>query len=353
MPFRFKSRPSETSVAKNIEAVIPGVTLFRRWLALLTDGLTVIIVVSILNASCVPVFSSRKPVVVPSQQDGVSGGLIKPKLQDQEPTNSAQPMYHKDKVNPSDQIKQTAANRSWGLWNRLFGSSPGNKTFSSNSNLSLIKPKLSENPETGADTGKQLGGVTQIVPTREEVRTPAATSQSAESLNGSPDPKEAETGTSGKTPTGKESDGAKAVLESREATANTNENDPARKKDKERDISQSDDQKVQTNFKKHDHAKYVSMIRNKAIDTLNKEPSCDIARLCRDSFTDNWSLILYAKSGKYYSYSVYTWDEIDGSWVASYTSEKRPVASMKKHVGFSSAGKTCQTLKGSEHVEPF
>lgn len=101
-------------------------------------------------------------------------------------------------------------------------------------------------------------------------------------------------------------------------------------------------------FQKHDHAKYTSVIRNKAIDKLNQEKTCDFARVCRDSYTDEWSLTLYFKKNQTYHYVTYSWDEIDGKWDESFVSDKRPLSGWKHHISFSSAGKTCKVLKGAQ-----
>lgn len=100
-------------------------------------------------------------------------------------------------------------------------------------------------------------------------------------------------------------------------------------------------------FQKHDHVKYLELIRAKAIDKMNKEKDVTLARLCRDSTTEEWTLTLYQRRQQYYSFASYVWDEIDGKWEKSLASDKRPVSGWKQHLDFSSAGKDCKVLKGS------
>ncbi|MGB6067866.1 MAG: hypothetical protein WBG50_23925 [Desulfomonilaceae bacterium] len=99
-------------------------------------------------------------------------------------------------------------------------------------------------------------------------------------------------------------------------------------------------------FKRHDHAKYIEKIRNKAKDKVNKEKTCTYATLCRDSTTDEWSLWMYRSEGKAYRFVAYTWDEVDEKWEQSLTSDKRPLSGLKHHLEFTAAGKDCQILKG-------
>ncbi len=101
-------------------------------------------------------------------------------------------------------------------------------------------------------------------------------------------------------------------------------------------------------FKKHDHVEYVELIKSKASDLIKKERDCTLARLCRNSITDEWSLTVYVAQQKYFSFVVYSWDEIDEKWENSYASEKRPASQFAHHLRFSSAGKECTDLKGSQ-----
>jgi len=100
-------------------------------------------------------------------------------------------------------------------------------------------------------------------------------------------------------------------------------------------------------FKKHDHSKYTSAIRGKAIDQVNKEKDVALARLCRDSTTEEWSLTLYRKRQQTYSFVSYVWDEIDEKWEQAFVSDQRPISGWKQHLDFSSSGKDCVGLKGT------
>lgn len=104
----------------------------------------------------------------------------------------------------------------------------------------------------------------------------------------------------------------------------------------------------QTTFKKHDHSKYVSTIRNKAIDKVNQEKNSDYVRVCKDANTDEWSLTFYYRQRQSYYYVTFIWDEIDDKWQESFVSEKRSMSGWKHHLTFSSAGKNCKVLKGSQ-----
>jgi hypothetical protein len=106
-----------------------------------------------------------------------------------------------------------------------------------------------------------------------------------------------------------------------------------------------------TPIKKHDHSKYVTALRNKAIDLLNREENVYYARLCKDFATDQWSFTIYYKQQTIFSFIIYTWDEIDQKWVKSLTSDKRPMARFQKHLNFYTAGKECQILKGGNSTD--
>jgi hypothetical protein len=102
-------------------------------------------------------------------------------------------------------------------------------------------------------------------------------------------------------------------------------------------------------FKRHDHKKYVQMIKNKAKDKLNSEKDVTYARVCRDSTTDEWSLWFYKHEGKAYRFFAYAWDEVDGAWKESLPPDKLPSAAWKHHLKFTSDGKQCEDLKGKPY----
>ncbi len=101
-------------------------------------------------------------------------------------------------------------------------------------------------------------------------------------------------------------------------------------------------------FKKHDHSKYLTTIKNSAIDVVNKEPDSVYARMCKHNTSEEWSLSLYFVQAKNYYFRIYVWDPIENIWAETFESEKRPIAGYKKHLSFSLAGKKCISLKGSE-----
>jgi len=107
--------------------------------------------------------------------------------------------------------------------------------------------------------------------------------------------------------------------------------------------------KADTPFKRHDHAKYMEKIKNKAIDWLNKEKDVSYARLCKDSTTDEWSLWIYRTEGKAYRFVTYVWDEVDEKWKESFKSDKLPISGWQHHLRFSTGGKDCRVLKEKRH----
>ncbi|MFH0958050.1 MAG: hypothetical protein V1897_05025, partial [Pseudomonadota bacterium] len=102
-------------------------------------------------------------------------------------------------------------------------------------------------------------------------------------------------------------------------------------------------------FKKHNHQEYVTRIKNLAIDEVNKEPDSFYANICNNSTTDDWTLRIYFRSNKTFSYKSFVWDSIDDKWNRDYESEKRPLNTWKKHLAFASSGKKCKALKGSSN----
>jgi len=98
-------------------------------------------------------------------------------------------------------------------------------------------------------------------------------------------------------------------------------------------------------FEKPDHAKYVNKIRNKAIDKVNRERLCQLARLCNDSITEEWLLTLYFTEAKTYVFRAYVWDAIDGKWREAFASTKEPLSTLQRHLKISAGGKKCTVLK--------
>ncbi len=102
-------------------------------------------------------------------------------------------------------------------------------------------------------------------------------------------------------------------------------------------------------FKKHNHQEYVTRITNLAIDEVNKEFDVFYATICNDNTTDDWTLTLYFRFDKTFSYKSFVWDAIDSKWDQDYESGKKPLVMWKKHLTFASSGKKCKALKGNSN----
>ncbi|MGO9120917.1 MAG: hypothetical protein ACLQPD_25320 [Desulfomonilaceae bacterium] len=98
-------------------------------------------------------------------------------------------------------------------------------------------------------------------------------------------------------------------------------------------------------FKRHDHTKYLEIIKNKAVDLVNSDKESAYAAICKDMITDQWSLAFYYIQEKTYKFIIYVWDEIDDKWQKSFVSDKQPISSLEKHLKYSSSGKDCKVLK--------
>lgn len=100
-------------------------------------------------------------------------------------------------------------------------------------------------------------------------------------------------------------------------------------------------------FKKHDHLQYVQLIEKKAREMLKEHRDASAVRICKDTTTDQWTMNIYSKDAKSYSFTSYAWDEVDEKWEKSFESQKQPMKRWKSHLDFSAARKTCKMLKGS------
>lgn len=110
--------------------------------------------------------------------------------------------------------------------------------------------------------------------------------------------------------------------------------------------SEEDSSPVEPSFQKHDHSKYKERIKNKAIDNLNKHREATYATLCRDTMTDLWTLTIYRKKKRSFSFISFFWDEIDGKWEKGFDSGKMPLKRWKGHLRYSRSQKACTVLKG-------
>lgn len=98
-------------------------------------------------------------------------------------------------------------------------------------------------------------------------------------------------------------------------------------------------------YKKHDHARYVRLIEDKAREKLKDHRDSSLARMCKDSATDQWTLNIYRKDAKTYSFISYSWDEVDEKWEEIFVSRKQPLARWKSHLDFTAARRKCRMLK--------
>jgi hypothetical protein len=99
-------------------------------------------------------------------------------------------------------------------------------------------------------------------------------------------------------------------------------------------------------YEKFDHVSYQKKIRREAIDIVNKHKKCSLARLCKDFYTDQWSLRIYKRGSKTYSFISYAWDPVAEDWNKSFESPSRPISTWKRNLKFSAAGKECEFIKG-------
>ncbi|MEW6111313.1 MAG: hypothetical protein AB1664_04215 [Thermodesulfobacteriota bacterium] len=101
-------------------------------------------------------------------------------------------------------------------------------------------------------------------------------------------------------------------------------------------------------IKKHDHAAYKRQLKNKAIDIVNNETKCSLARLCKDYITEEWTLTLFTKGDKTFSFTSHVWDPIAEKWKQTFTSKPRPIKNWATHLRVTSSGWECEVLKGRE-----
>lgn len=115
---------------------------------------------------------------------------------------------------------------------------------------------------------------------------------------------------------------------------------------KKQPSADSDSQDLEPSFQKHDHLKYVSSIKNKAIDRLNKHQNATHAIVCKNQTTDLWSFTVYFKRDRTYSYITYAWDDIDQDWKKIFEADRVPISKWRAHMRYSNQDKECSVLKG-------
>jgi hypothetical protein len=101
-------------------------------------------------------------------------------------------------------------------------------------------------------------------------------------------------------------------------------------------------------IKKHDHTAYKRQLKNKAIDIVNNETKCSLARLCKDYITEEWTLTTFTKGEKTFSFTAHVWDPIGEKWKPTFTSKPRPLKNWSTHLRVTSSGRECELLKGRE-----
>lgn len=296
-------------------------------------------------SACVPLLSTQQKETPQS-----SSSLIKPTLQDRPTENALEPTHGQgmNKVSQESGEKNTSPHQ--GLWKRIAGMvQPTRQPEKPSQPAGLIKPTLSESSDSSqiSSLGSGEGKTPKVLDPASAAslepggsKTPLGQSQSARS-KGSRSAKE-----SREFDRPEEEDSEVPVETEKSRPGPDNVAMEGKGHSKGQSMAALDEKT--DSLRKHDHSKYVTTIRHKAIDMVNKETDCDVARLCRDSLTDEWSLALYFKAAASYFCVIYTWDEIEGRWEKSFTSEKRPLSGMKKHLAFSSAGKSCRALKGGD-----
>jgi len=293
-------------------------------------------------SACLPTLSTQK-----KETHGSSPALIKPTLQDP-PTELPPKTPHRDTTPSASKEtlqQEPAANSS--IWRGvvgMIGSKPAAKPPADSAGL--LKPILSDQPDSHKEG-----------PPDAIEKEPPKTSDSRSGDSAGSDKRERSTDVrqSKKTPDSRSEKGFREfdrpIGDDSEIGLYANREKPRQDEFPEegkggRDTKSSPPSATKTDsFPKHDHSKYATAIRHKAIDMLNRQTDCDVARLCRDSLTEEWSLVLYFKTGPSYYYVMHAWDEIEGKWAQSFVSEKSPISGMKKHLAFSAAGKTCKVLK--------
>jgi len=204
----------------------------------------------------------------------------------------------------------------------------------------LLKPKVSEDSESGAArTGQEDPKISSNSknPSRLASANPASKPDKQDSFlsakSGKPKPEDTKFDSDSAIEKGETSDPARRIAAKNENPSASSEAD---------DAGQT---KSKGPFKRHDHTKYLEMIKNKAVDLVNSDKESNHAAICKDMITDQWSLTLYYVKEKTYKFITYAWDEIDDNWKESFASGKRPLSGLKKHLKYSSSGKDCKVLK--------
>lgn len=311
----------------------------------------VFMICGLVMVGCTQLLPSRKQVAAGPVTATGTAGLIKPKTAEQKPTEVSE----KNRVPVLDQQgmrenepKNSKREPTSSLYSRLTGFlSP----TQSGSIPRLIKPKINDGDSQKSNSDSLNGDQKNRSEDLEressqkrenplDVGTGSSQSRQNEQMASkrvAPSSELPETVNDVVTSSDKS-------MSDKPSSSSSSTSEPSGQKDSRSIIS--DDS--QSPFRKHDHSKYVSVIRQKAIDKVNADREADFVRICKDSNTDEWTLTLYYRQRTTYRFVTYIWDEIDDKWEESYVSEKRPMTAWKRHISFSSAGKRCEVMKGSE-----
>lgn len=203
-------------------------------------------------------------------------------------------------------------------------SPPADSKSSSAKESPLKRPKIPELAQPGEHEPEGSRTSIKVAPERASSEVAAKDKAKGERKSG-------ESSGSGDKPEREKKAGTSAAASSESATS-----------DAEHDIDSKEA------FKKHDHVGYVEVIKTKADELVKKQSNCTLARLCRHTITDEWTLQVYVRRAKTFSFVLYSWDEIDEKWEKSYESEDRPATQWEHHLRFSSASKECTDIKGKE-----
>jgi len=279
-------------VAASTDCALNGRTRQRKLRATSRYWLAIVVVCTIWLSGCISILPTRKDPRAAAKNVAAETGLIKPRLADSLDPQAAKHAESRDKSKP--EVKQTR-------------NSPDRSDDMPLASAKTVAALESRDAATGDQSGRKADASAKpprqdsddALPAKRESVKPAVNPKSADAKQG--------TGPSG------------------DETKKSEE--PA--------------------FKKHDHSKYMAIIRDKARDLINKEKDVALARVCRNTITDEWTLTLFRKKQKTYSFVDYAWDEIDDKFEEAFASDQRPISGFKQHLEFSAGDKDCTVLKGS------
>jgi hypothetical protein len=205
----------------------------------------------------------------------------------------------------------------------------------------LVKPKMRDDPgETGAKSKDAPPQLSETAKKSEDKPSAAAGDTSSTLLRQDQSEEKSTPGKEPEKPVGR-------VITAKGKEFETNTVLAGKAEDALKELPDVDLSKIDTSFKKHDHAKYTEKITNSAKDLVHREPTCKFAQLCQDTTTDQWDLSLYFFREKSYVLAAYAWDVVDEKWKEAFTADRQPISQWKNHLEFSAARKKCSILKGT------